>query len=86
MLLTAAPDFVLDSFFEYELNLFLSGLPFLIILFSASNWYVLIFVSQFTVSFANYPFTTVDAAIIKNSRLKVFCTKGVLTSYKFPVL
>ena len=38
-------------------------------------------ISQFTNSFANSPFTTIDIAIIRSSRLVVFCEKAVLTNF-----
>ena len=41
-------------------------LSFLIIYTSCSNWYVLISGSQFTVSFTNSPFNTIDTAITKS--------------------
>ena len=42
---------------------------------SGSNWYM-VFVSQFTVSFANSTLITIDTAIIRSSLLVVFCKKG----------
>ena len=41
---------------------------------------VLVFVSQFTVSFANSSFTTIYAAIIRSSRSVGFCKTVVLTN------
>ena len=54
----------------------LPWLAFLIILIFGSNRYALILVSKFTVLFANSSLTNTDTAIIRNSRLVVFCTKG----------
>ena len=38
---------------------------------------ILALIGKFTVSFDNSPFTTIDTAIIRSSRLVVFCQKGV---------
>ena len=43
--------------------------------------YALAFVSYFTVSLANSPFTTIDTAIIRSSRPAVFCKKRVFTNF-----
>ena len=58
----------------------LLGLPFLIT--SGSNWYLCFnFLSQFTVSFVDSSFTTIDNAIIRSSRLLVFCKESNLTNF-----
>ena len=64
--------------FKFALSL---GLPSLATCTSGPNCYVLILVSYFTFLFANSAFTATDTAIIKSSRLVLFCKKRLLTIY-----
>ena len=64
--------------FEFALSL---GLPSLATCTSAPNCYVLILVLYFTFLFANFTFTATDTAIIRSSRLVLFCKKILITNF-----
>ena len=73
-----------NTYFEENLRMTASGtcsnFAFLIIfaLLAQIGTYASVFAPQFTVSFANSPFTTIDTAIIRSSRLVVFWKKVFL--------